>query len=543
MPTNETLPPNEEAPPPKSDQTTGTNDNKPPAKRPKGSNTNINVPPSPVALPLETNISKSTLQILPEQKCDPYPGIIGKKPTRRTSAQVAADKKQADELKWSLEELAKRKVEILAEIEVQQQINDEEEERQVIRTLADMEHLEKAEEFGNDGRDTEIESGDSKVDEDSGSKEVAKTQVPTQKVGRKKKPGKGETRAAVDVAKAEMKGKKRKSLVDLGEVNVSKESKGTVIPSGLVTNWKQKTATRKPAKAIAPASTPVEQTIGGLDNEDADTIWPFINIVSSSKSDSDDTKIRDTKKTKTEAKPKPIIHRMAATASTSAGSSKGKALAKLAKVKYEPLVVKAESIPLLLTTGTLDDLPNWAKASWSTSFLPTLYAHLSVACKPFQPYAKGSNLLVTIQEITDIVYLGSGYRVGLTDKIYTMAWDCLNKKHSYFGTKAIKVVKEFFKGDKYASNQKAITKYMQWATRDNGPGIFGNPAPIDSDAKWGHPEYIKGKDIFKSKFIIDLVLPFFKWCENSSKNYGRPVGALAMAAAGMSIGMLSVMLD
>ncbi|KAH9979672.1 hypothetical protein BJV74DRAFT_780142, partial [Russula compacta] len=458
------------------------------------------------------------------------PGIIGKKPTRRTSAQVAADKKQADELKWSLEELAKRKVEILAEIEVQQQINDEEEERQVIRTLADMEHLEKAEEFGNDGRDTEIESGDSKVDEDSGSKEVAKTQVPTQKVGRKKKPGKGETRAAVDVAKAEMKGKKR---------NVSKESKGTVIPSGLVTNWKQKTATRKPAKAIAPASTPVEQTIGGLDNEDADTIWPVFALSGKSCS-KDHTNNMSTVMTPRYAKPKPIIHRMAATASTSAGSSKGKALAKLAKVKYEPLVVKAESIPLLLTTGTLDDLPNWAKASWSTSFLPTLYAHLSVACKPFQPYAKGSNLLVTIQEITDIVYLGSGYRVGLTDKIYTMAWDCLNKKHSYFGTKAIKVVKEFFKGDKYASNQKAITKYMQWATRDNGPGIFGNPAPIDSDAKWGHPEYIVRQRYLQSKFIIDLVLPFLKWCENSSKNYGRPVGALAMAAAGMSIGMLSL---
>jgi hypothetical protein len=47
---------------------------------------------------------------------------------RQTSAQVAADKKWQEELKWSLEEIAKRKVAILTKMGVQQQINDEEEE-------------------------------------------------------------------------------------------------------------------------------------------------------------------------------------------------------------------------------------------------------------------------------------------------------------------------------------------------------------------------------------------------------------------------------
>ncbi|KAF8500796.1 hypothetical protein F5888DRAFT_1801361 [Russula emetica] len=47
------------------------------------------------------------------------------------------------------------------------------------------------------------------------------------------------------------------------------------------------------------------------------------------------------------------------------------------------------------------------------------------------------------------------------------------------------------------------------------------------------PGIRKVKDIFESKFIIETVSPFLKRCENSSKNYGRPVSALAMAAAAM----------
>ena len=34
-------------------------------------------------------------------------------------------------------------------------------------------------------------------------------------------------------------------------------------------------------------------------------------------------------------------------------------------------------------------------------------------------------------------------------------------------------------------------------------------------------------------FVIDLVSPFFKWCDGSCYDYGRLTGALAMAAAGV----------
>ena len=132
--------------------------------------------------PLEKDIPKPTLQTLPERKRDPHPGNIARGPTRRTSAQVAADKKRQEELKQSLEEIAKRKVEILAEMEVQQQINDEEEELRVIKTLADIESLEKVEDSGDDSGDTEIEGSDSKVADISRSEDVAETRVPPVKV-------------------------------------------------------------------------------------------------------------------------------------------------------------------------------------------------------------------------------------------------------------------------------------------------------------------------------------------------------------------------
>jgi hypothetical protein len=152
----------------------------------------------------------------------------------------------------------------------------------------------------------------------------------------------------------------------------------------------------------------------------------FIHIESSSESNSDN--VHDSE-TKSQVRPKPIIHCIAAAApggstatSTSAGASKGKALAKPMKVKSE-VPVKTESIPLQQApNNNLNGLPKWAKASWSMSFLPTLYTYLSAATKPFELYVKGSNLLATIQEVADIVYPGSGYHIKLMDKILYTLW-------------------------------------------------------------------------------------------------------------------------
>ena len=247
--------------------------------------------------------------------------------------------------------------------------------------------------------------------------------------------------------------------------STSKLSKTTAFPSGLVSNWKQKAASHKPLKATAPASSSVEQELGGLDDEDAYAIQParelslsaesrnsgrkndvrsttqlvyvilivksnfqLVLIVTTSESDSDEVNYTSGNlKTKSQSGPKPISRiasagSMACTAtseSKSVGPSKEKAPASLRKVKSESLDALTENIPYAPTFET-DGLPDFVRAGWSTSFLPTLYCYLSASPNPWELYKKGANLVNTIQEIVDTVYPRSAYKVKLGDKIFTM---------------------------------------------------------------------------------------------------------------------------
>ena len=99
------------------------------------------------------------------------------------------------------------------------------------------------------------------------------------------------------------------------------------------------------------------------------------------------------------------------------GASRGgTAPASAAKANFKALV---KGVPRALTLD-IDGLPDFARASWITSFLPTLYSYLSAATNPWELHAKGSNLVKTIQKIFDAVYPGSRYKVKLSDKIFTM---------------------------------------------------------------------------------------------------------------------------
>jgi hypothetical protein len=50
-----------------------------------------------------------------------------------------------------------------------------------------------------------------------------------------------------------------------------------------------------------------------------------------------------------------------------------------------------------------------------------------------------------------------------------------------------------------------------------------------------HLTHIQMPDnLFESSFIIALVSPFLKACKGSPHKYGRPTGAFALAAAGVS---------
>jgi hypothetical protein len=65
--------------------------------------------------------------------------------------------------------------------------------------------------------------------------------------------------------------------------SASKKLKTAALPSGLIANWKQKAVTRVSTKATAPASSSAQQILGGLDNEDADTVQPAFELSGNSR--------------------------------------------------------------------------------------------------------------------------------------------------------------------------------------------------------------------------------------------------------------------
>jgi hypothetical protein len=71
-------------------------------------------------------------------------------------------------------------------------------------------------------------------------------------------------------------------------------------------------------------------------------------------------------------------------------------------------------------SGETEGLPAFAKAKWTSCFLPTLYACLASATDPWQLYGEDSTFIITLQGILDIVYPKSGYNIEVGDKIYSM---------------------------------------------------------------------------------------------------------------------------
>ena len=70
------------------------------------------------------------------------------------------------------------------------------------------------------------------------------------------------------------------------------------------------------------------------------------------------------------------------------------------------------------------------------------------------------------------------------------AKDRLNEKRTYFGREALKIVSSFFGTEKYAGHPDKIATYAAWATKSNGPSIWGIPTPIGCVVSEDHPAYV-----------------------------------------------------
>ncbi|KAF8495421.1 hypothetical protein F5888DRAFT_1635496 [Russula emetica] len=257
----------------------------------------------------------------------------------------------------------------------------------------------------------------------------------------------------------------------------------------------------------------------GQKNNKITNVTQFVHIDNNSDSDSES----EDAPTKPPAK--------GAKKSTTADS---KAL-KVSKGKTQPeKTVKAtkatKEVPVANPPFDISTLPEFARTNWSTHFLPTLYDCLGCSHDPF---VIGSDIVKPIQAVVNAAYPGSGYRVLANDRLVVMAKGRLHEKRAFFGREAIKIVSDFFKDDAYANKPKATAKYAKWAIRGNGPALFGKPTPVECMIPEGTNGYVEPDGIFESTFIIQLLSQYLKWCTGSCHDYGHPIGALSMAAAGI----------
>jgi hypothetical protein len=131
-------------------------------------------------------------------------------------------------------------------------------------------------------------------------------------------------------------------------------------------------------------------------------------------------------KASSHVRPKPTTSKQSAgLKQTKSAVSKTKA--KLPNVKNEssPSESTANIPATIVLTSDLNSLPEFARAAWSTAFLPTLYKRL--ACSP-DPFVIDSDLVKAIQEVVNIVYPDSIYHVRFNNKIFTLV-SCF-----FFGT-------------------------------------------------------------------------------------------------------------
>ncbi|KAH9965082.1 hypothetical protein BJV74DRAFT_799621 [Russula compacta] len=199
----------------------------PPAKKPKASDNKGAMSSMP--------LGKQGKATVPPCNRVVNPGAPDKKNKRHTSAQVAADKKQKEELQHDLDALTQRQIEILAEMEAKQEMADEAEDQDAIRTLADIDEIEGDVEMLDAISEFSKFGGDTDVDREAG-KEIVAPKVPVKAVCHEEAESNAQRKKKAGKAKeAIVKGKKK----DLEKTSAPKKGKLT-FPSGMVAGWKPK---------------------------------------------------------------------------------------------------------------------------------------------------------------------------------------------------------------------------------------------------------------------------------------------------------------
>ncbi|KAG5636034.1 hypothetical protein H0H81_009334 [Sphagnurus paluster] len=436
------------------------------------------------------------------------PGAPDQKTGRRTSAKLAADIQKHTELEKKIEILEAQKRTMLAQMEIDQEREQAEEDEASVNHITDM--------YDPEDDDEEFFNLDTEDASDNGAEK--------RKTARQKKATRGETRAAVESLKIKLKG------MDVGSKGGVEHCHTVIQPrprhlSGLVAGW-------SPPSQVKPGTEdrPKTHTLGGFTDDDVITDQPTethswsnqtVHIVSSS-SESDESH-HVTNSANTTRTPVPVNLELKVPQKM---ASRTLAKATPSPIKREESSSSTASSDALLTAAL--KIPQFIEEKWVTSFLPTLYHCILSNDDPFGNFL-GGNALPTIRLVFKTVFPDSNYEVIFRGRVYEKAYERGMDLRARIARSAITVVTKHFAQDEFKDNPAAITKYVKWAVRDDGPMLFRVPAAQFPVA--GTPS--KAVDLFQSSFIVEVVKPVLKGLRGSKgyKLFSEPKAAFALAAA------------
>ncbi|KAJ7890436.1 hypothetical protein B0H13DRAFT_2340957 [Mycena leptocephala] len=275
--------------------------------------------------------------------------------------------------------------------------------------------------------------------------------------------------------------------------------------------------------------------IGGLREDDLDDVRPMgtgrskntIEILSDSKDE-----------TPTRPQPRPVHKRKDVQIKNEIKTQLRSAAAKV-KVKVEASMAVDSEVA---------GLPEFARNSWCTRFLPTWYHYIGTRKSGWDICELGDEVRV-VQLVLDVVRPGSGYRVRNGCLIFvtvspTPTFLYVKLTHAVLrrwlgsvtrdliGIQTAKLINTFFSTVEYANKPNKIVKYANYAIEDNGPAWYEESAP--RGLVHGVPGYTTPTRLFCSQFCLVPLSTFIKSTAKSKGEFGnRFVHAAAMICAGL----------
>ncbi|KAJ7705961.1 hypothetical protein B0H16DRAFT_1704444 [Mycena metata] len=366
---------------------------------------------------------------------------------------------------------------------------------------------------------------------------VAKVKAPTRK--------RGDTRAIVDEAKQKVLSRRALSGDDSDDDQPQKKSKPT-FPSGVVKDWRSRVIVLGAAGSSKVDTKRLSGfPLGGLTFDDVDADRPSgskaevnntIEILTDSDEDPDETPTKlkaPTVTVKKEKVSKPIPRRMTLNLrSDSSNDAFGAEVSGLPEFARSAWMSDRGPEPDL--TSNFDPNPTWVPTSPQVGHQVGTQVGLQII-KCETPYYLGTREgwdlcmlgeeVSTVQQLVDIVYVGTTYKVKKGCPIYSS-----DKRH-WIGSTTSKVVDVLFASTDYNDKPNKIMKFAKYAIEAEGPAWYKVPAP--RGLMPGDDGYSAPTGLFRSKFVLDPLAAYVKCIKQSKGDFGNKfVGAIALICTG-----------